>query len=400
MKQDDVKNDFPLFQNEPNLVYLDSAATAQKPQVVLDAMNAFYTRDNANIHRGVYQLSQRATHAYEIARSKVAKLINANTNEMIFVRSTTEAINLVASSFGQEYVHEGDEILISGMEHHANLVPWQLLAASKKARLCVIPIQDDGSISLEDVKRSLSDKTKLLAITHVSNTLGTINPVKDIIRLAHEKGIPVLIDGAQAVPHMRVDIKDLDADFYAFSGHKMYGPTGIGALYMKEQWMETLPPYQSGGDMIESVTFESTTFAKGPQKFEAGTPAIAGAIGLGAAADYLMRLGLNNIASHEQALTAYAKQELSNIPGLRFIGNAPKQAGIISFVIEGIHPHDIGTILDQHQIAIRTGHHCTQPLMERFNVPATSRFSFGVYNMMEDIDKAVDALKEAIKLLG
>jgi cysteine desulfurase / selenocysteine lyase len=394
-----IRTDFPIFAeliNGNRLIYLDNAATTQKPQAVVDALTRFYTREYANIHRGVHYLSERATESYETAREKVRRFINAaSIQEIVFVRGTTEGINLVAQTYGRMHVTRDDEILISGMEHHSNIVPWQILCEEKGARLQVAPMNSKGELNLERYEQMLSPRTRLVAITHVSNALGTINPIRSIIRMAHERNVPVLIDGAQAVPHMPVDIQELDCDFFAFSGHKMYGPTGIGILYGKERLLESMPPYQGGGDMVRSVTFEKTLYGKLPCKFEAGTPNLAGAIGLGAAVDYLGSIGLNNISAHEQDLIAYATAALQTLDGLRIIGTADMKAGVLSFVLKGIHPHDIGTILDQDGIAIRAGHHCAQPVMDFFKVPATVRASLGLYNTREDIEALLYGLRKA-----
>ncbi|GBC78245.1 Cysteine desulfurase SufS [bacterium HR08] len=399
-----VREDFPALhqrvQGKP-LIYLDNAATTQKPRPVLEAIRRFYEQDCSNVHRGVHTLSQRATEAYERARETVRRFLNARSEEeIIFVRGTTEAINLVAHSFGRRYVRAGDEILISAMEHHSNIVPWQILCEETGARLRVAPINDDGELLLDEFERLLTARTRLVAITHLSNALGTIPPVREIIRLAHARGVPVLLDGAQAVAHVKVDVQELDCDFYAFSGHKLYGPTGIGVLYGKAEWLEAMPPYQGGGDMISSVTFEKTTYNRLPYKFEAGTPHIAGAIGLGAAIEYVATLGLDAIAAHERDLLIYATEAVSGIPGLRLIGTAREKASILSFTLEGIHPHDIGTILDHEGIAIRAGHHCAQPVMERFGVPATARVSFALYNTREEVDALVMALQKVREVFG
>jgi len=388
-----LRKDFPLLQHKIRgkpLVYLDNAASTQKPQVVIDALRHYYEYDNANVHRGVHLLSERATQKLEDSREKVARFLNAKeSREIIFVRGATEGINLVASSYGRKNVGPGDEILITAMEHHSNIVPWQMLCEEKGARLRVVPIDDDGDLLLDEFEKLLGPRTRIASVVHVSNTLGTINPVREIVAMARRRGIPVLLDGAQAAPHMRVDVQDLDCDFYVLSGHKIYGPTGIGVLYGKAKLLEAMPPYQGGGDMISSVTFEKTTYNTLPYKFEAGTPNIAGSIGLGAALDYVDSVGLENIAAHEQALLDYATKELAAIPGLRLIGTAKHRAGAISFILEGIHPHDIGTILDQEGIALRTGHHCTQPLMDRFGVPATARAALALYNTYDEIDALV-----------
>lgn len=394
---DDVRNDFPILKRLVNgkpLVYLDNAATTQKPQVVIDALTHYYTYDNANIHRGLYFLSELATEQYENARLKVKEFINAiSASEIIFVRGATEAINLVASTLCRtKYFNEGDEIIISNMEHHSNIVPWQLIRDRKNINLKVVPINDAGEFELDAYEKMISEKTKLVSVVHISNTLGTINPAKEIIKIAHSHNIPVLIDGAQAMSHLKIDVQELDADFYVFSGHKVFGPTGIGVLYGKTEYLEMMPPYQGGGDMIRTVTFEKTTFEDIPRKFEAGTPNIAGGIGLGAAIDYLNQFDRNELILYENSLLEYATKKLSEIDGLRIIGTAKEKASVVSFIIEGIHPYDIGTIIDIDGIAIRTGHHCTQPIMQRFNVPATARASFSFYNTKEEIDKLVESL--------
>jgi cysteine desulfurase/selenocysteine lyase len=387
---DRIREDFPilntLIRGKP-LVYLDNSATSQKPASVIDTLNRYYRFENSNIHRGVHYLSMQATEAYEDARIKVQEFINASSQkEIIFVRGTTEGINLVARSFARDHIHAGDEILISAMEHHSNIVPWQLIAEERGAILKVIPMNEDGEIIIEEYELLLTERTKIVAIVHVSNSLGTVNPVKQMIRMAHQKNIPVLIDGAQAVPHLRIDVQDLDCDFYAFSGHKMYAPTGVGVLYGKRKWLESFPPYQGGGDMIKSVTFEKTIYNDLPYKFEAGTPNISGGIGLGAAIDYLNNIGLDHINAYEHELLTYATDVLSAIPGLKIIGTAKEKAGAISFVLENVHPHDVGSFLDMEGIAIRTGHHCTQPVMHFFGIPATSRASLAFYNKKEEID--------------
>jgi cysteine desulfurase/selenocysteine lyase len=395
---DKVRSDFPILRQTvrgKTLVYLDSAATSQKPQVVIDAIASYYERDNANIHRGVHFLSEHATEEYEAARRTVQSFLNApDASETIFVRGATEAINLVAQTYGRTNVHAGDEVLITAMEHHSNIVPWQILCEEKGARLRVAPISDSGELLLEDFENLLGPRTKIVAVTHVSNALGTINPVQRIIEMAHRGNIPVLVDGAQAVPHLKVNVQALDCDFYVFSGHKVYGPTGIGVLYGKSALLDTMPPYQSGGDMISSVTFEKTIYNKLPYKFEAGTPHVAGAIGLGAAIEYVNGLGMDNIAAHEHELLAYATETVSAIPGIRLIGTAKEKAGVLSFLLDSIHPHDIGTILDQEGIAIRTGHHCAQPVMQRFGIAATARASFALYNTREEVDALVEGIEK------
>ncbi|MFH1417569.1 MAG: cysteine desulfurase [Planctomycetota bacterium] len=397
-----VRRDFPaLLQSidgEP-LVYLDNAATTQKPNSVIEAVERFYRKDNANIHRGVHRLSQRATEAYEAARGKVARFIGANRpEEIIFVRGATEAINLVAQTFGRARLDVGDEVLITHMEHHANIVPWQMLCKQVGARLRVAPINDHGELVIEDFERLLGSRTKLVSIAHVSNALGTINPIQGMIALAHARNIPVMVDGAQAVPHMKVDVQALDADFYVFSGHKAFGPTGIGVFCGKYELLKRMPPYQGGGDMITSVTFEKTTYAAPPRRFEAGTPHIAGAIGLGAAIDYLEAIGLEAITAYEGELLAYATEALSSVPEIRLIGTARKKAGVLSFTIDGVHPHDAGTILDQQGIAVRAGHHCAQPVMQRFGVPATVRASLAFYNTKEEIDILLRGIRKVIEV--
>jgi cysteine desulfurase/selenocysteine lyase len=377
------------------LVYLDNAASCQKPRAVIDAISECYSRYYANIHRGVHHLSERSTAAYEGAREKVRAFLNAaSSREIIFTRGTTEAINLVASSFGNTQVGPGDEVVITTMEHHSNIVPWQMLCERQKATLRVVPIDDAGELIMEEYERLLNERTKLVAVVHVSNALGTVNPVKEIIDLAHARGIPVLLDGAQSVPHLPVDVRALDCDFFAFSGHKVYGPSGVGVLYGKAQLLEAMPPYQGGGDMIRTVTFAKTEYADLPHKFEAGTPAIADVIGLGAALDWVTAIDLDTIAAHEHDLLAYATEQLNDIPGLRLIGTARDKAAVASFVLEGVHPHDIGTILDREGVAIRTGHHCAQPVMERYRVPATARASFAVYNTRKEVDVLVAAIRK------
>jgi len=385
-----VREEFPalkqLVHGKP-LVYLDNAATTQKPQLVIDAITRFYQEDCSNIHRGVHLLSERATKAYEDVRLAVQQFINAgDPAEVIFVRGTTEAINLVAHSYGRTHVQAVDAVLISAMEHHSNIVPWQILCEERGARLRVVPMNGRGEFLLDEYEKLLTPRTKLVAVSHVSNALGTVNPVRQIIAMAHEHGIPVLVDGAQAVPHLHVDVQELDCDFYAFSGHKMYGPTGVGVLYGKKRLLEAMPPYQGGGDMISSVTFEKTTYNRLPFKFEAGTPNIAGVIGLGAAVEYLRRIAVDRVAAHENHLLASATERISSLPGVRLIGTAQEKAAVLSFVLEGVHPHDIGTVLDQEGIAVRTGHHCAQPVMQFFGVPATARASFALYNTEEEVD--------------
>jgi cysteine desulfurase/selenocysteine lyase len=374
---------------------LDNAATSQKPRAVIDAISHYYERGNANIHRGVHFLSEHATEEHEAARRIVQRFLNAaDKREVIFVRSATEGINLVAQTYGRKHVGAGDEVLITAMEHHSNIVPWQMLCEEKDAKLRVVPINDRGELMMDELPKLLGPRTKLLAVTHVSNALGTINPLRKIIEIAHSHGVPVVVDGAQAVPHVKVDVQELDCDFYVFSGHKVYGPTGIGVLYGKRALLEAMPPYQGGGDMIRSVTFEKTLYNDVPYKFEAGTPNIAGAIGLGAAIEYVNHLGIDNIAAHEHDLLVYATEALSAIPDIRLIGTAAQKAAVISFVIEGIHPHDIGTILDRSGIAIRTGHHCAQPVMLRFRIPATARASFAMNNTRGEVDALVEGIQK------
>jgi cysteine desulfurase/selenocysteine lyase len=398
------RHHFPVLRQWVNgkpLVYLDNAATSQKPQVVIDAMMRYYEEENSNIHRGVHYLSERATAAYENVRKKVAAFLNAaSTSEIIFVRGTTEGINLVAQSFSRCGIRAGDEVVISAMEHHSNIVPWQMVCEERGATLRVAPMTKRAELVLEEYRRILSARTKIVAVTHVSNALGTVNPVKEIIRTAHDRGIPVLVDGAQAVPHMTVDVQDLDADFYTFSAHKMLGPTGVGILYGRRSILESMPPYQGGGDMIRSVTFEKTTYADLPHKFEAGTPNIGGGIGLGAAIDYLKQLDMGAVSAYEHDLLTYATEQVGEIPGITIIGTAREKAGVLSFVMEGIHPHDIGTILDSEGIAIRTGHHCAQPVMAFFGVPATARASFAFYNTKEEVDALAKGLYHVKEVLG
>ena len=399
-----IREDFPILKTMVNgkpLVYLDNAATAQKPQAVLDTLNRYYTKENSNIHRGVHSLSQAATKDYEDARGKVRRFLNApDDKQIIFVRGATEGINLVAGSYGRQNVGAGDEVVITAMEHHSNIVPWQILCQEKGASLKVIPINDDGELLLDEYESLLGPRTKLVSVVHISNSLGTINPVEQIIDMAHARGVPVLVDGAQSAPHMPIDVQKMDCDFFVFSGHKVYGPTGIGALYGKMDLLESMPPYQGGGDMIKSVSFEKTYYNDLPYKFEAGTPNIAGVIGLGAAIDYLNGLGLDVTKAHEDDLLEYGSQRLSNISRVRLIGTAANKASILSFVMDGVHPHDIGTILDSEGIAIRAGHHCTQPLMERLNIPATARASLAFYNTEEEIDLLVRGIDKVIEVFG
>ena len=391
-----VRKDFPILQQQSRgkpLVFLDSAASSQKPQAVLDAITGFYSNSYANIHRGVYELSERATVAFEGAREKARAFLNAvATREIVFVRGATEAINLVAASFGRTNVGAGDEVLVTQMEHHSNIVPWQLLCREKGATLRVAPIDDRGGLILEEFERLLGPRTKLAALTHVSNALGTINPVRELVRMAHARGVPVLVDGAQAVPHQRVDVSQLGCDFYAFSGHKVFGPSGVGVLWGKAEHLEAMPPYQGGGEMILSVSFEETLFKEIPHKFEAGTPDIAGVVGLGAALDYVTEVGFDAVAAHESELLGYATEAVSQVPGLTLIGTAPRKASILSFVIDAVHPHDVGTILDAQGVAVRSGHHCAQPVMDHFGLPATVRASLALYNTKADVDALVSAL--------
>jgi cysteine desulfurase/selenocysteine lyase len=393
-----IRKDFPILHTKVHghpLVYLDNAATSQKPRTVIDAIVRYYEGENANIHRGVHYLSQIATEEFEKARETVRAFVNAaQASEIIFTRGTTEAINLVAQTYGRAHLGAGDEVLITAMEHHSNIVPWQMLCEEKGAKLRVAPINDAGELLLEEYEKLLGPRTKVVAVAHVSNALGTINPLKRMVAMAHKRGIPVVIDGAQAVPHLAVDVQDLDADFYAFSGHKMYGPTGIGVLYGKHALLDAMPPYQGGGDMISSVTFEKTTYNKLPHKFEAGTPDMAGVAGLKAAIEYMNGIGIAKIAAHEHELLEYATEVVGALPGVRLIGTAREKAGVLSFVLDEVHPHDIGTILDQQGIAVRTGHHCAQPVMERFRIPATVRASFAVYNTRGEVDALVRGLRK------
>jgi cysteine desulfurase/selenocysteine lyase len=401
---DEIRKDFPLLTiktHGKSLVYLDNAASTQKPKSVIDTIYQYYLSENSNVHRGVHYLSELATKKYEGARVTIQKFINASSEkEIVFVKGATEAINLVASTYGRQNLHQGDEVLITGLEHHSNIVPWQMICEEKGAKLRVAPIDDNGNVILTEFSRLLSKRIKIVALSHVSNALGTVNPVKQMILLAHEHGIPVIVDGAQALPHLKVDVQDLDADFYAFSSHKIFGPTGIGVLYGKYEFLDSMPPYQGGGDMIKSVTFDKTIFNEPPFRFEAGTPHIEGAIGLSAALDYLNGLNWNEIIEHERSLLQYASAELAKINGVRIIGNAQEKVGVISFIIEGVHPHDIGTILDQEGIAIRTGHHCAQPVMERFGIPATARASFAFYNKVEDVDSLVRGIHKVKKVFA
>jgi len=399
-----IREDFPILKEQVHgkpLVYLDNAATTQKPRAVMEAEQRFYLTQCSNVHRGVHYLSEQATRAYEDVRVKVQRFLNAGeAREIIFVRGTTEAINLVASTYGRKHLQAGDEILITAMEHHSNIVPWQMLCEEKGALLRVALINDHGEILLEEFEKLLNPRTRFVSVVHVSNVLGTINPVAQIIQMAHRWNVPVLLDGAQAAAHLKVDVRALDCDFYTLSGHKLYGPTGIGVLYGKAALLAAMPPYQGGGDMISSVSFAKTTYNVIPHKFEAGTPNIAGTIGLGAAIDYLTGLGFEAVGAHEQELLAYATPALSRIPGLRLIGTAKEKAAVLSFVLDGLHPHDVGTVLDQEGIAVRTGHHCAQPLMDRFGVPATTRASLAFYNTKQEIDALVKGIQKVKEILG
>ena len=392
-----VRDDFPILSRtvyDRPLVYLDNAATTQKPLCVLDAMRDEYLNVNANVHRGVHYLSQQATDLHEAARETVRRFINApKTEEIIFTRGTTESINLVVSSFCEEFMGEGDEVIVSVMEHHSNIVPWQLQAAKRGIALKVIPIDDSGNLLTDEYEKLFSDRTKIVSVAHVSNTLGTVNPVKDIVRIAHEHGVPVMVDGAQSTPHFKVDVQDLDCDFFAFSGHKIYGPTGVGVLYGKEEWLDRLPPYQGGGEMIESVSFERTVFERLPFKFEAGTPDYVATHGLATALNYVSALGMDNIAAHERELTAYCMEQMQTIPGIRLFGTTPDKDAVVSFLVGDIHHLDMGTLLDRLGIAVRTGHHCAQPVMDRLGVQGVVRASFALYNTKEEIDALVSGVK-------
>ena len=404
MKQNPYRKDFKildqLIQNRP-LVYFDNAATTQKPQVVIDAVKEYYETINSNIHRGVHHLSQKATDQFEKARTTVQKFINAKHNhEIIFTKGTTESINLIASSFGKAFLDQGDEVIISEMEHHANIVPWQMICEEKGATLKVIPFDDEGVLNLNIFESLLNQHTKIVAVTHISNALGTINPIKKIIDLAHSKGVPVMIDGAQAVSHEKVDVQALDCDFYCFSGHKMYAPMGIGVMYGKEEWLNKMPPYQGGGEMISTVTFEKTTYNELPFKFEAGTPSVADVIGLMKAIEYMQQIGIEKIGALEHELYLYAFQQLSQIDGIKFYGTAPQKVAVISFNIGTHHPYDVGFLLDQMGIAVRTGHHCTQPIMQHFGIPGTVRASFALYNTKQEIDLFIEAIRKVIQMLG
>jgi cysteine desulfurase/selenocysteine lyase len=399
-----VRADFPILNQkvwDKPLVYLDNAATTQKPQSVIDYLNRYYALQNSNIHRGVYKLSEIATEAYEGARHKVQRFLNAaDSREIIFTRGTTECVNLVSETFGKMHVNTGDEIVVTELEHHSNIVPWYLLARERGAVLRHAPVDKTGQVDLEAFGSLLNDRTKIISVAHVSNALGTVLPVKRIVEMAHERGIPVMVDGAQSAPHLPIDVQDIGCDFYAFSGHKLFGPTGIGALYGKYDLLREMPPYQGGGSMIQKVTFDEITFANPPTRFEAGTPDISGAIGLGVAIDYLSNMDMEGAFAHEDELLRYTTSQLATIPGLRIIGTAADKAGVISFHMEGIHPHDIGTILDQDSIAIRTGHHCAQPIMEFFGIPATARISFAFYNTKEDVDRLIAGLHKVVELFA
>ncbi len=401
---DRIRQDFPILSRKVNghpLVYLDNGASSQKPIQVLDRMDHYYRHTHANVHRGVHTLSQEATELFESSRRRIASFIGAGSDtEVIFTRGTTESINLVAYTFGLSQLNEGDEIILSAMEHHSNIVPWQIVCGMRKANIKVIPVFDDGTLDLMWLDRNLTDKTKLVSVVHVSNALGTINPVEAIIRMAHDKGIPVMIDGAQATPHMPINVKDLDADFYAFSSHKMYGPTGMGILYGKESWLNILPPWHGGGEMIAEVKWTGTTYNTLPFKYEAGTPDIAGAIGLAAACDFIDSLDRRAMLHYEQFLLKTCTDAMESIAGIKTIGTSSAKASVYSFIVEGLHPYDLGTLLDQQGIAVRTGHHCTQPLMDRFSIPGTVRASFAVYNTMDEIEKLVSATHKAIKILS
>jgi cysteine desulfurase/selenocysteine lyase len=399
-----IRKDFPVLSQTVNgkpLVYLDNSASSQVPQIVIDRGSKYLQEEHSNIHRGVHYLSQHATTAYEAAREKIKRFINAReAKECIFVRGTTEGINLVAFSYGRKFISEGDEIIVSQMEHHSNIIPWQQIAEEKGARIRVIPMNERGELIIDEYENLLNERTRIVAVAHVSNSLGTVNPVKEMIATAHKFGVPVMVDAAQSVPHFPVDVQDLDADFFAFSGHKMFGPTGSGILYGKREWQEKMPPYQTGGGMIRTVSFEKTTFAQIPEKFEAGTPAIAAGIGLGAAVDYINSIDFETAAAYEHELLEYATQRLSDIQGVKIIGTAADKASVLSFTIENVHPHDIGTILDQDGIAVRAGHHCAQPVMQFFDVPATARASFAFYNTREEVDKLADAVQKVIEVFA
>ena len=399
-----IREDFPALKvtvHGKPLVYLDNAATTQKPQAVIDALTRYYTEENSNVHRGVHFLSQVATQAYDGGRTRVRRFLNAaHDHEIVFTRGTTEGINLVAQSYGRKHLRAGDDVIISGMEHHSNIVPWQMICDEKRANLKVVPITDAGELRLDEYERMLTDRTRLVAVAHVSNALGTVNPVREMIALAHRRAVPVLVDGAQSSPHMPVDVQEMDCDFFAFSGHKLFGPTGIGVLYGKAELLEAMPPYQGGGDMISAVTFEKTIYNTLPYKFEAGTPHIAGVIGLAAAIEYVERIGRQQIAAYEADLLAYGTELLSAIPGLRLVGTAKHKAGVLSFTVDGIHAHDVGTILDMEGVAVRAGHHCAMPVMKRFGVPATARASLAFYNTRADLDALAKAIHKAIEVFA
>lgn len=399
-----IRKDFPVLSRDVNgkpLVYLDNGASSQVPQLVIDRGSKYLAEEHSNIHRGVHYLSQHATTAYEAAREKVKRFINAKeAKECIFVRGTTEGINLVAFSYGRKFINAGDEILVSQMEHHSNIIPWQMIAEEQGAKVRMIPMNERGELIIEEYENLLNERTRIVAVGHVSNSLGTINPIKEMTATAHKFGVPVCVDAAQSVPHFPVDVQDLDADFYVFSGHKMFAPTGSGVMYGKREWLDKMPPYQTGGGMIRTVSFEGTTFAPIPDKFEAGTPAIAAGIGLGAAIDYINSIDFEAAAKYEHELLEYATERLADIPGVKIIGTAANKASVLSFTIEGVHPHDIGTILDQQGIAVRAGHHCAQPVMEFFDVPATARASFAFYNTQEEVDKLADAVQKVIEVFA
>ena len=401
MPLSDIKSDFPTLNQKINgndLIYLDNAATTQKPISVINAVSDYYKKTNSNIHRGVHTLSQEATEKYENARKKIAKFINSNEKEIIFVRGATEAINLVANSYVRPLLKPKDQIIITEMEHHANIVPWQIVCNEKEAELKILPINKKGELVINELEKLINEKTKFMAINHVSNSLGTVNNIRKIVEIAHKHNVRILIDGAQAVQHIPVDVKKIDADFYCFSGHKIYAPTGIGVLYGKKNLLEEMPPYQGGGDMIKSVTFEKTIYNDVPNKFEAGTPNISGAIGLGTAIDYILEIGIENIAKYEADLLNYASEKIRKIDGVDIIGNAKDKASVLSFTIENIHPHDIGTIMDSQGVAIRAGNHCTQPIMDFYSIPATARASFAIYNDKTDVDKLISSVRKTIEV--
>ena len=404
MLQSEIKSDFPTLNQKINgndLVYLDNAATTQKPNSVINSVSEYYKKTNSNIHRGVHTLSQEATEKYENARMKIAKFINSTTEkEIIFVRGATEAINLVANSYARPLLQPNDQIIITEMEHHANIVPWQIVCKEKEAELKILPMNSKGELIVDELEKIITNKTKFMAINHVSNSLGTINDVRKIVEIAHKHNIRILIDGAQAVQHIPIDVKEINADFYCFSGHKIYAPTGIGILYGKKKLLDEMPPYQGGGDMIKSVTFEKTIYNDVPNKFEAGTPNISGAIGLGTAIDYIQDIGIDNIAKHESDLLNYATEKIKEIKGVKIIGNAKDKASVLSFTMENIHPHDIGTIMDSHGVAIRAGNHCTQPVMDFYSIPATARASFAIYNDKTDVDKLISSVKKTMEVFA